>query len=510
MRVCYPEEMRLLDSIAINEYSIPGIVLMENAALACVSEIEKHFENLHKLSVAIVCGKGNNGGDGFAIARHLFNKGCNLDVFLTLGEPSSGDSRTNYDICKKMDINIIDCPDDCDFKCYDLIVDVIFGTGFSGAVKENHKQVIDKINESDSFVLSVDVPSGIDAENGQISNVCVNADVTVTFGAYKTGLLMYPAADFVGDVVVSDISIPNAAFEKINSNINVIDNKLFADNMPKRKNNSHKGDYGKLLVVAGSKGLSGAAYLCSRSAMLSGCGLVTLAIPECINDVLEAKTTEVMTLPLPDVDGHIAKEAFEVIKPMLNKVDAVLIGPGLGVGDDSVAVVTKLIAESEVPLIIDADAINCLKGKTQLLRNKKCDVILTPHTVEFSRLSGLSADEIEKNRLAVSKDFAMEYGVTVILKGNHTIVTGTDGMQYINMTGNPALATGGSGDVLAGIVSSYVARNIPICTSAAMAVYLHGICGDIASDVYCQESVLAGNVMECIPKAYNQILQVEK
>lgn len=510
MRVCYPEEMRLLDSIAINEYNIPGIVLMENAALACVSKIEKHFEDLHKLSVAILCGKGNNGGDGFAIARHLFNKGCNVNVFLTSGEPASGDSRTNYDICKKIGIKITDYTNDCDFKCYDLIVDAIFGTGFSGVVKEECAIVIGKINESKSFVLSVDVPSGIYSENGEISNVCVNADVTVTFGAYKTGLLMYPAADFAGDVVVVDISIPDAAFEKINSNINTIDNKLFADNMPKRKNNSHKGDYGKLLVIAGSKGLSGAAYLCSQSAMLSGSGLVTLAIPECINDVLEAKTTEVMTLPLPYVDGHIAKEAFEVIKSMLNKVDAVLIGPGLGVSEDSVEVVKKLIAESKVPLIIDADAINCLKGKTELLKNKQCDVILTPHTVEFSRLSGLSIDEIEQDRLAISKDFAMEYGVTVILKGNHTIVTGTDGMQYINMTGNPALATGGSGDVLAGIVSSYVGRNVPMCTSSAMAVYIHGICGDIASEIYCQESVMAGNVMECIPKAYNQILQVEK
>ena len=256
--------------------------------------------------------------------------------------------------------------------------------------------------------------------------------------------------------------------------------------------------------------MTGAAYLASQSAMLCGSGLVTLAVPDCVNDILEAKTTESMTMPLKSVNGHISYEATNEILEKAKKSDAILVGPGLGTSDDAKKTVEELVLKSTIPLILDADAINCVAKNINILNKSKCDIILTPHTVEFSRLTGLSVEEIEKNRIGTSLEFAKKYGVTLILKGPRTIVTSPDGMQYINITGNPGLSTGGSGDVLSGIVASFVARGINSSTACAMAVYLHGICGDIASSVLGEESVIATELLNCIPKAYNQILQLEK
>lgn len=511
MRVFYAEEMRLLDRIAMEKYKIPGIVLMENAALECVKEIEKSYKDFMYPKVGIFCGRGNNGGDGFAIARHLHNKGYNVTVFLTAGDNILDDALINFEIINQLGIKVVNlqnAPQNLDE--FDLIIDAIFGTGFKGEAEGLFKDVINSINNSLTYTIAVDIPSGVNADTGEVASICVKADKTITFAAYKAGLLLYPGADYVGEIVVGDISVPKAAFDEIKSNIRVTDKSFFTKNMPKRQKNSHKGDYGKLLVIAGSKGMTGAAYLSSQSAMLSGSGLVTLATPDVVNDILEIKTTEVMTMPLNSCGGHISSLAIEDIKDKLGKVDAVLIGPGLGVSNDVKEILKMLLKNSHIPLIIDADAINTLADDKEVLQNKNCEVILTPHDVEFLRISGLSKKEIESNRLAVCRDFAKEFDVTLILKGSHSIVTASDGMQYINMTGNPGLATGGSGDVLSGIVASFVSRGIPPANAAAMAVYLHGICGDIASNKYGEESVVASSIMDSIPKVYNQILQVEK
>lgn len=511
MRVFYSEEMRSIDRIAMEKYKIPGIVLMENAAIACVKEIEKLYKDFVCPNVGIFCGKGNNGGDGFAIARHLHNKGYNVTVFLTAGDNILGDAFINFEILSEMGIKVINlqnAPQSLDE--FDLIIDAIFGTGFKGEVNGLCKDVINAINDSSVYTIAVDIPSGVNADSGEVKSVCIKADKTMTFAAYKAGLLMYPGADYVGELVVGDISVPKAAFDEMKSNISVIDKKFFIENLPKRQKNSHKGDYGKVLVIAGSKGMTGAAYLSSQSAMLCGSGLVTLATPDVVNDILEVKTTEVMTMPLKSCDGHISSLATEDIKNKLDKVDAVLIGPGLGANDDIKEILKMLLNNSHIPLVIDADAINVLSDNAELLQDKNCEVILTPHDVEFLRISGLSKKEIESSRLAVCRDFAKKFDVTLILKGSHSIVTASDTMQYINMTGNPGLATGGSGDVLSGIVASFVSRGISAPKAAAMAVYLHGICGDVASSKYGEESVIASSIMDSIPNAYNQILQVEK
>lgn len=514
IKACYASQMRNIDKNAINVCGIPGIVLMENAAIACFNEIKNTLGIVENKKIAVFCGKGNNGGDGFAIARHLINNNADVTVYLVCGDTFKGDALINFEIIRNMGAKIITIDENYDFSSTlplcDMVVDAIFGTGISGNLDTNYVKIINEINKYSKYTLSVDIPSGINADTGEICCACIDADKTVTFAHYKLGLLMYPGADYVGEIKCVDISIPEYITNSVDANITVIDNNLFISNMPKRKRNSQKGDYGKLLIVAASRGMTGAAYLASQSAMLCGSGLVTLAVPDCVNDILEAKTTESMTMPLKSVNGHISYEATNEILEKAKKSDAILVGPGLGLSDDAKKIVEELVLKSTIPLILDADAINCVAKNINILNKSKCDIILTPHTVEFSRLTGLSVEEIEKNRIGTSLEFAKKYGVTLILKGPRTIVTSPDGMQYINITGNPGLSTGGSGDVLSGIVASFVARGINSSTACAMAVYLHGICGDIASSVLGEESVIATELLNCIPKAYNQILQLEK
>lgn len=513
MKACFAEQMRAVDRAASEIAGIPSIVLMENAAMACVREIEKSF-CIKGLRTAIFCGRGNNGGDGFAIARHLSNMGADVSVYLVCCSDFKGDALINFEIINKMDIDI-ETISDTDNLNYiilsnDIVIDAIYGTGIHGAVSGVSYDVINEINEYARYTLSVDVPSGINSDSGEICGICIKADKTVTFAAYKVGMLMFPAADYTGEVTVADISIPGYILEEQNLNINVTDEKFVRENFPKRENNSQKGDYGKVLVIAGSVGMTGAAYLASQSAVISGSGLVTLALPSGLNNAMEAKTTEVMTVPLAQTDGHIAQRSVEIILDRVDRADAVLIGPGIGRSADISGILERVLEYSKVPVIIDADGINAAAKNMNILSECTCPVIFTPHTVEMSRLTGLDKEYIEENRLTVSQEFAEEYGVSVILKGHHTVVTGQDGVQYINTTGNSGLATGGSGDVLAGITASIAARGVRAASAAAMAVYIHGLAGDIARDKYGIDSVTAANVMECISHALRQILQVEK
>ncbi|MBQ3124764.1 MAG: NAD(P)H-hydrate dehydratase [Clostridia bacterium] len=513
LKACYAEEMRNLDRAATEIGKIPSILLMENAALACVNELKKDFD-VSKCSVAIFCGKGNNGGDGLAIARHLYNAGVKVNIFLVSGNDFSGDAKINYDIVNAMDVPVDTVTDTEDFeyviRSYDIVIDAILGTGISGDVRGLIFDVIRLINENARYVMAVDVPSGINSDSGEICGICINADKTVTFAAYKTGMFMYPAADSVGEVVVAPISIPKTVVNSQNLQINVTDADFVRNVIPGRSNNSQKGDYGKLLIIAGSKGMTGAAYLAAESALKSGAGLITLACPESINTVLESKTTEVMTLPVADNNGHISYLASSVLTAKANEADAVLIGPGLGRSEDVLEIVKVLLKECDVPVIVDADALFAVANDKDMLKDASCDLVFTPHAMEMARLTGLDISYIEENRIDISREYSEETGVVLLLKGHHSIVTAPSLLQYINNTGNPGMASGGSGDVLAGIVSALVARGIRIDYAAAAAAYIHGLAGDIAKEYYGEESLSAENILECIPEAYCRILQVDK
>jgi len=311
MKVCTAAQMREIDRRAIEIGSIPGIVLMENAAHACVREIE----NLAPKQVGIFCGKGNNGGDGFAIARLLFTKGYTVEVFLVCGNDFSNDASINYDIIEKMNIKITEITDSSHLEYYisrqDLVVDAIFGTGIHGEISGTALEVIQSINLYAKKVLSIDIPSGVNSDNGEVIPTAVKADITVTFAAYKRGLLLYPGADFVGKIIFSDISIPDYIINSCNIDINIIEKRFLSEIFPKRYNNSQKGDYGKVFITGGSAGMTGAVVLSANAAVACGAGLVTVGIPQSLNPICEVKLTEPMTLPLPEESAALCPEAFE-------------------------------------------------------------------------------------------------------------------------------------------------------------------------------------------------------
>lgn len=512
-KACYAEEMRNLDRAATQTGRIPSILLMENAALACINELKKDFE-LSKCKVAVFCGKGNNGGDGLAIARHLYNAGIKVNIYLVSGNDFSGDAKINYDIVNAMDIPVDTVTDtDCFeyvIRSYDIVIDAMLGTGINGDVRGTIFDVIKLINENSRYTMAVDIPSGINSDSGEICGICVNAEKTVTFAAYKIGMFMYPAADSVGEVVVAPISIPETVIASQNLQINVTDADFVRNVIPKRTNNSQKSDYGKLLIIAGSKGMTGAAYLASEAALKSGAGLITLACPESVNSVLENKTTEVMTLPVADNNGHISYLAGSALSSKLNDVDAVLIGPGLGRSQDAAEIVKILLGECKVPVIVDADALYAVSQNKEILQECTCDLIFTPHAMEMARLTGLDISYIEENRMHISREFSEETGAVLLLKGHHSVVTAPSLVQYINNTGNPGMASGGSGDVLAGIIAALVARGVQTADAAAAGAYIHGVAGDIAKEYYGEESLSANNILECLPQAFCRILQVDK
>lgn len=505
MKVCTAAQMREIDRRASEVGGIPSIVLMENAAIACVNEIEK----LSPENIAVFCGKGNNGGDGLAIARHLFNHGFNVEVFLVFGSEFSKDAAINYEILEKTGIKITEITDTSLLEYYilkqDLVVDAIFGTGIHGEITGIAAKIITAINLYSKKTLSVDIPSGVNSDTGKVVSVAVKADITVTFAAYKCGLLLYPGADYTGNIIVSDISIPQYIIDGMNIDVNLIDENLIKSLLPERQANSHKGDYGKIFIMGGSIGMTGAVALSTRASLLGGAGLVTVGIPESLNSVMEVKTTEAMTYPLPDENGYFTDSAYFAAKEKAENSDIFLFGPGVGRNKAINSLISQILSHSTVPVIVDADGLFALSQNPDILNDCSCNLIFTPHEMEFARLIGKTSEEVSANRLELSKKFATENGVTLILKGPHTIVTAPDGTQYINTTGNPGMATGGSGDVLAGLLASFEAYMSNETEAAVLAVYVHGVAGDIAARSNSMTSVTAGSICENIPNAISNI-----
>ncbi len=492
-KICSAEYIRECDRLAMQIYGIGSIVLMENAASAVVDAVGSEY-NIQGLNAAVFCGAGNNGGDGFAVARRLSIKGANVSVFVMPGVAPKGDALINCKILEKMDIPISDASADLELMHFDVVIDAIFGTGLSRDVEGEISDIIDNINQNARYIMSVDIPSGVDANTGKILGNCIRAHETVTFLAYKRCMFLFDGCEACGRVTVADISIPSELLDRCD--ISLTDREFVCDIIKKRKRNTHKGDYGKLLIIAGSEGLTGAAAMSANSAVRMGAGLVTVGICKALNPVLEAKLTEPMTLALKDTDGHLSREAYAAISEKMKKSTAVLFGPGLGRSDDVAYLLKMILSEAEIPVIIDADGIAVLSRED--ITNSKCSVILTPHTGEMSALSGLSCEYIEENRIDVSRAVAEELGACVILKGCHTIVTGANGKQYINNTGNPGMATGGSGDVLAGMVAALVARGTQEEYASAAAVYLHGVAGDIAREKFGEEAMRPTDIIDCI------------
>ncbi len=485
--------MRLYETQIFDAGNSP-IDVMEQAAQGICDFVTARFEKT--ANVCIVCGKGNNGGDGIAAARLLFYDGYNVQIILAMGQPQTENAKINLEKATKLGIPVV-VEDYSGLDYCDIVVDAVLGIGVSGAVELD---CIEKINNCHAFKLAVDIPTGVNADTGEVVKTAVKADATVTFGYIKTGIVQYPGKTFAGEIFVAKIGE-----QKPNSFDAFLPDDLHIKNLiPRKSDDANKGNFGRLLVIAGSVGMTGAAHLACMGALRSGCGLVTLAIPENLNPIMEIKLTEAMTLPLKCHD-RITYASMSNILEGISRYNAVVIGPGLGVSDEVTAIIDAVL-ESGVPTVIDADGINSIAANINILRNSRSPVILTPHPGEFARLTGKEICEIQQNRLSLARDFAKETGVTLVLKGAATVVTSAYGSVMINPTGNRGMATGGSGDVLAGVAGAFAAQGMSTETAAQAAVYVHGAAGDIAAHKYGKQSLIASDIVNNLSSAFMRIV----
>ncbi len=489
MRVATASEMRVIDRQAVEKFGIPSIVLMENAGVAVFKCIRRILTDIKAKRICIFAGKGNNGGDAFVAARHLFNHDAKVKVFV-FGDIStmSTDAKTNFDIIINMGIDVLVVSHQRDWDRVrlsvtfaDCLIDGLVGTGFKGELSPDLATAVEVMNSSAKALVAVDIPSGVEADTGQIGKFCVQAGYTVTFGLPKPGLLLYPGAACTGELIVADIGIPTELLQSPAIRQNYITANFIKRIMPIRKPNAHKGDCGRVFIVAGSPGLTGAAALAAQGALRSGAGLVTLGIARSLHDLMEVKLTEVMTRPLPDIDGTIDTNAVDPIIEFAKKCDVLAIGPGLGSRQHTQHAVREIIHCAECPLVIDADGLNSLAGHVDVLNQLQALAVLTPHPGEMARLTGIAIAEIERDRLAVARQAAKCWEQIVVLKGCPTVIAFPDGEIFFNTTGNCGMATGGTGDILTGMIAGLIAQGMSSHDAAIAGVYLHGAAGDIIS-----------------------------
>ena len=511
MKVATSEQMRGFDRRASDEFGVPSLVLMENAGRGVFEAVRDILGDLVGKRVTVVAGRGNNGGDGFVVARHLRDAGARVSVFL-LGKPEDvrGEAKANLDILLESGVQVpsITSADEITVSLSNshAIVDAVFGTGLHGEVTGLAADVVQAINSARKTIIAVDIPSGMDADTGEILGVCVKADCTVTFALPKIGLLTYPGAGSVGNMIVADIGIPKCLFEEVD--VELIDQEMVASRLPVRPPDAHKGTFGTAILVAGSLGLTGAAAMASEAALRAGAGLSTLACPALLWNVMATKLTEVMTRGLPDGGvGAISSNALNEALELIEKGDAVVLGCGLGTDADTCEFVHRLVKSVRKPMIIDADGLNALSQDTGTLEGDHGDLVLTPHPGEMARLLGTSTQDVQSNRMDVVRQAASRFRCVVVLKGARTLIADPSGRVFINPTGGPGLATGGTGDVLAGTIGGLLAQGLSPLDAAICGVFVHGRAGDIAADELGAAGVIAGDVLRALPHALKELYE---
>lgn len=510
MKVVTGEQMRGIDQAAMRDFKIPSLILMENAGKAAADKAAALVKPGER--VVVLAGKGGNGGDALVAARYLHNWGYRVKLFyLTPEDQLKGDTAVNADICRALGIE--SCVLDerqlpklkITFAMSQLIIDGMLGTGVSGPLTGLVEHVVEMVNESSCMVLSIDIPSGLPAKSGRPQGACVKADYTVTLGAPKLGMIQYPGLEFVGELTVADIGLPPSLFDS--SSYHLVEAGDVQRLLPPRPADSHKGTYGRLFILAGSVGMTGAAALAAKAALRSGGGLVTLAVPASLNPVFEMKLTEAMTLPLPEEpEGVIGYRGKDTISKFLSSCNAWAVGPGLTTQGEVSHLVADLLAEFDLPAVVDADGLNGLAKTGGIERLKAPEkVVLTPHPGELARLLHTDVETVQADRVEIARASAVSFGTTVVLKGARTVIAGPDSSVYINPTGNPGMATGGSGDALTGIIASFLAQGVAPMAAAVCGVYLHGLAGDLASAHKGTRSMLPSDLVECLGEAFTKV-----
>ena len=523
MQILLAGEMRALDRAAEEEIGIPGLVLMENAGRAVADAAEKLLGSCSHKKAVIFAGKGNNGGDGSGAGRWLHNRGVEVTLVLACtAEELSGsaaDELQYYVACGATVLEVTDAEDHLRFTEIenialqaDLLIDALLGTGFAGRMRPLFTRLCGCINRVKECkpacrVLAVDIPTGVNADTGEADKSAVQADATVTMALPKLGLYLYPGAEYAGAVQVADIGMPASLLKETAGNRSLITKELVKALLPVRPKNAHKGSAGRVTVAAGSYGYVGAAALSSFAAVKGGAGLVTLLTPENTREVLAIKLTEVMVkgLPCSETDNRpVAEEALEVVSEALDKADVLAIGPGLGVSEETASLIREILVTVAVPCVIDADAITALKDHTELLSHMLAEKVLTPHPGEMARITGIRVSEIEKNRVEVARLYAEKWQAVVVLKGVPTVVALPEGTVYLNTAGTPAMATGGSGDVLTGLIAALIGQGLTVADAAVAGVYLHGLAGELAAGG--SVGLAASELLQMLPEARRQVI----
>jgi ADP-dependent NAD(P)H-hydrate dehydratase / NAD(P)H-hydrate epimerase len=543
MKVVTAAEMREIDRITIEEYGVSGQALMERAGAAVAARAMDVFS---ERKAVVLCGGGNNGGDGLVAAINLLGRGCDARA-LILAEPGKLSADCEIQRVKAeaagVPVEFRKRAEKADFSDV-FVIDAVLGTGLSKPVTGDLAATFRLLNESGVPVLAVDIASGISSDTGQVLVDAVIADYTVTFGLPKRGHFLYPGARYCGCLYVEDIGFP----EKLTGS-NTIKTELFHRDaalplIPARPRNSYKGDYGHILVVAGSRGKTGAALMTARACLRSGSGLVTIAVPESLMDIFQSRVTEEMVLPLPDKgDGTLDSPASEVILEFASRrADVIAIGPGIGVSPETEDIMNTLVLSSAIPLVIDADGLNSLNNAHETLGSAKAPIVVTPHPGEMARIlkhasevrsqdsefrlqkpefrdesatgietegkeqkAMVTIEDIEKDRINAALFFSQGTGVCTVLKGVPTIVADADGHAYINTSGNPGMATAGSGDVLTGIIASFIGQGMNTSSASALGVYMHGLAGDLAAEDKGEQSLVASDIILALPSAFDSL-----
>lgn len=487
-----------IDNYTITEIGIPSIVLMENAAEKIYNSI------LHKGdSFAVFCGSGNNGGDGLAIARKLINHGMEVTIII-FGDTSSTSEefKINYNILNNLHASIINFHENKDrvlkvINNSQVIVDAIFGVGINREIKGDFYQAIKAINKSSSKIISVDIPSGLNSDTGEIHGICIKATETFTIEVYKKGFLVYEAQKYLGIINLVNIGIPMSVKEKFSEGIKILDKNEYSKIVPRRSLYGHKGDYGKVLILAGSKSYTGAAYITTEACVNMGSGLVTLMVEDEIRNILLNKITEAMLI------GYSEKEK---IKKIIEEADVIACGPGLSTNTVNVKMLIYIIENTNCKIVLDADALNIISNHKELLKKLKNRAVITPHPGEMARLIGRDISYVERNRIKVCKEFSLENNIITVLKGYNTVIS--NGYEtIINTTGSSKMASGGMGDCLTGIISSLIGQKVDLFESGILGVYVHGLTGDIIGKN--KFSIKAGDIISNISFTLENLKNIE-
>jgi NAD(P)H-hydrate epimerase len=526
MKILTAKQMGEVDRLTSERYGIPSLLLMENAGRSVTDELERACPDLARKRILILCGTGNNGGDGLVVARHLVARGVRPEVWI-LGDAARyrGDALENWKMLQNLDLLVHVLPESKDRTALlkrtprpDVIVDALFGTGLSKPIGPDFRNTIQWINQArpHAFVASVDIPSGVFADRSYIEGTTVQADLTVTFTALKAALVFPPAAEKAGRVMVAPIGSPAVLLENPEYRSELIESDHVRRVLPARPRDSHKGTFGHVFILAGSRDKSGAALMTGLAAMRSGAGLVTLMLPKSLHSRIFGQVPELMTFWLPETEeGTVDASSAEMVIEQLSQADAVVIGPGLSTNPSTQKFVREIVQKAPVPVVLDADGINAFTGMSASLCNEAGHpIVITPHPGEMARLLGVTIADIQRRRLEYAEGCSRKHNVYTVLKGFQTLVATPSGHILVNTTGNPGMATGGTGDILSGMMGRFVAgwrrkfgagNKETLADFVSAAVYLHGKAGDLAAAAMGEESLIATDLLAHLPAAFQGV-----